>query len=75
MDERIKGKRLVATRVMTRHSNSNARRFGSADVVMKQAARLRLAPNVADTRGQLVIVLQSGGFDGSPRNIYAAHQK
>jgi hypothetical protein len=75
VDERIKGNRLVATRVMTRHSNSDARRFGSAEVVMKQAARLRLAPNVADTRDQLAIVLQSGGFDGSPRNIYAVRQK
>ena len=75
VDERIRNKRLVATRVITRHSNSDARRFGSAEVVMKQAARLRLAPNVASTRDHVTIALQSGGFDGSPRNIYAARQR
>ena len=75
VDELVRKKRLIATKVMTRSSNNDARRFGSATIVMERAARLRLAPNVASTRDDLAIVLQSGAFDGSPRNIYAVRQK
>lgn len=75
VDERIRQKRLVTTKVMSRLSQNDARRFGPSSTVMERKSRLRIAPNVAWTGDDLAILLQSGSFDGSPRNIYAVRRR
>lgn len=75
VDERVRKDRLVSTRVLARPSGSDARRFGSPSSVIGMARRLRMAPNVAATGSHVTIVFQSGDFDGSPRNVYAARRR
>ncbi|HSM33546.1 MAG TPA: sialidase family protein [Anaerolineae bacterium] len=72
VDERIKSRRLVSTKVVSRHSPDDGRTWRAPTTVAGRAQLLRMAPNVAANGAKVTIVLQSGQMDGSPRNIFAA---
>ena len=71
VDERIRNRRLVNTRAVSRRSRDDGRSWGDARTVAPRAQLLRMAPNVAANGTTPTIVLQSGQLDGSPRNIFA----
>jgi hypothetical protein len=75
VDERIRKGRLLRTSLITRRSSTDGRKFGASFKVMDMAQRLRLAPNVAASGDALAIVFQSGGFDGSPRDLYVSRPR
>lgn len=72
VDERLRKSRLVSTKVISRRSGDDGRRWKSTKTVASSARRLRMAPNLAANGKRATIVLQSGPLDGSPRNIYAS---
>lgn len=72
VDERIRKSKLVGTKVVSRRSADDGRRFKALKTVAPSAKRLRMAPNIAATGKRATIVVQSGPLDGSPRNIYAS---
>ncbi len=71
VDERIKNRRLLTTKVVSRRSPDDGRTWKATQTVAPRARLLRMAPNAAANGTKPVIVLQSGQMDGSPRNIFA----
>ena len=70
--ERIKKRRLIDTRVVSRLSRDDGRSWQRAKPVTPTARKLRMAANVAANGKRATIVLQTGQFDGSPRNLVAS---
>lgn len=71
VDERIKNRRLISTKVVSRRSTDDGRTWRKPTTVAPREPLLRMAPNVAADGSTPTIVLQSGQLDGSPRNIFA----
>ena len=71
VDERVRNRRLVSTKVISRRSPDDGRSWQAPQTVAARARLLRMAPNVAANGKRPVIVLQSGQLDGTPRNIFA----
>ena len=71
VDERIKNRRLISTMVVSRFSPDDGRSWNRPRTVAKREALLRMAPNVAANGKNVTIAVQSGQFDGTPRNIFA----
>ena len=70
--ERIRGHKLVSTRLITRKSSSDGASYGKPRPVTKDARLLRMAPNLSVSDGRVTLVVQSGQFDRSPRHIYVS---
>lgn len=69
--ERVKKRRLVNTRVVSRFSGTDGRSWKRPRTVVAKARKLRMAPNIAANGRRPTIVLQAGQLDGWPRNILA----
>jgi hypothetical protein len=70
--ERLRGGKLVSTRLVSRRSPDDGASWHQAKAVTADARLLRMAPNVESVRSRVVLVVQSGQLDGKPRNIYAS---
>lgn len=75
VNERIRDGRLLSTRVITRRSADDGVSFGKAKPVTRDKQQLRQAPNIAVGDRRVVVVVQSGALDGSPRHIYSARYR
>ncbi len=75
VDERVKNRRLISTKVVSRRSFDDGRTWKAPETVAPRAPLLRMAPNVAATGKKPAIVLQSGQMDGSPRNIFVTRPR
>jgi hypothetical protein len=73
--ERYEGDALASTRVVVRRSGDAGRHFGRARTLAPNAARLRLAPNVAMAEGGPAIVFQAGALDGRPRDLLVTRRR
>ncbi len=75
VEDRLSRGRPVSTRLRLRLSRDDGADFGAALTVLFDAKQLRQAPNIAVVDGRLVIVLQTGALDGSPRQLVATRQR
>ena len=75
VNERIKGGKLVSTRVVTRRSSSDGASFGKPKPVTRDQQLLRQAPNIAVVDRRAALVVQSGALDGSPRHIFSSRYR
>ena len=70
--ERLRAGTLFTTRVVTRRSPDDGASWNPPKPVTNEAKRLRMAPNVVNSRSRLAILVQSGDLDGKPRHIFAS---
>jgi hypothetical protein len=70
--ERLRNGKLVSTRLITRRSPNDGASWNRPKPVTDEAKRLRMAPNVVNSKSRVTLLLQSGDLDGKPRHIFAS---